>query len=61
VLLRPVSRSPAMDMLLPKGIVENTSEIYAEVAGYPVVPPEKICEYWNGSPDMPPLTPQSLG
>ncbi|KAM7192368.1 hypothetical protein V8F33_008381 [Rhypophila sp. PSN 637] len=36
-----------MEMLLPRGIVENTPEIYAEIASYPVVPPEKICQYWN--------------
>ncbi|KAK0628632.1 hypothetical protein B0T17DRAFT_160373 [Bombardia bombarda] len=36
-----------MAMLLPKGFVENTREIYAEVASYPVVPPEKIWQYWN--------------
>ncbi|KAK3338634.1 hypothetical protein B0T25DRAFT_72297 [Lasiosphaeria hispida] len=36
-----------MAMILPKGILENTSEIYAEVASYPVVPPEKIWQYWN--------------
>ena len=35
-------------MILPKGILENTREIYAEVASYNVVPPEKICQYWNG-------------
>jgi len=37
-----------MAMILPKGILENTREIYAEVASYPVVPPEKIWQYWNG-------------
>jgi hypothetical protein len=37
-----------MAMLLPKGLVGNTAEIYAEVASYPVVPPEKIWQYWNG-------------
>ncbi|KAK3394267.1 hypothetical protein B0H63DRAFT_41556 [Podospora didyma] len=36
-----------MAMLLPKGLVENTREIYAEVASYPTVPPEKIWQYWN--------------
>lgn len=35
-------------MILPKGILENTREIYAEVASYDVVPPEKIWQYWNG-------------
>lgn len=37
-----------MAMILPKGILENTREIYAEVASYDIVPPEKICQYWNG-------------
>ncbi|KAK0669569.1 hypothetical protein QBC41DRAFT_302403 [Cercophora samala] len=37
----------AMAMLLPKGIVENTREIYKEVASYPIVPPEKLWQYWN--------------
>lgn len=37
-----------MAMLLPKGIVENTREIYKEVASYPIVPPEKLWQYWNG-------------
>ncbi|KAK4453497.1 hypothetical protein QBC34DRAFT_208555 [Podospora aff. communis PSN243] len=37
-----------MAMILPKGILENTREIYAEVASYPIVPPEKIWQYWNG-------------
>ncbi len=36
-------------MLLPKGIVENTAEVYAEVASYAVVPPEKIWEHWHGT------------
>ncbi|TPX19009.1 uncharacterized protein E0L32_011326 [Thyridium curvatum] len=36
-----------MAMLLPKGLVENTAEVYAEVASYPVIPPEKIYEYWH--------------
>ncbi|KAJ2895284.1 hypothetical protein MKZ38_006723 [Zalerion maritima] len=34
-------------MILPKGIVVNSSDIYAEVASYPTVPPEKIGEYWH--------------
>lgn len=37
-----------MDVALPQGIFGNTQEIYAEVASYPVVPPEKIKQYWNG-------------
>ncbi|KAK0633251.1 hypothetical protein B0T14DRAFT_560858 [Immersiella caudata] len=36
-----------MAMILPKGMLENTREIYAEVASYSVVPPEKIWQYWN--------------
>ncbi len=38
-----------MDTLMPKGFFENTQEIYAEVASYPIVPPEKIKQYWNGT------------
>ncbi len=34
---------------MPMGFFENTQEIYAEVASYPVVPPEKMKQYWNGS------------
>ncbi|KAL2256450.1 hypothetical protein VTK26DRAFT_1640 [Humicola hyalothermophila] len=33
--------------LLPEGFFANTEEIYAEVASYPVLPPEKIKQYWN--------------
>ncbi|KAL2023545.1 hypothetical protein VTK56DRAFT_2153 [Thermocarpiscus australiensis] len=36
-----------MEAVLPRGFFENTREIYAEVASYPVVPPEKIRQYWN--------------
>ncbi|KXJ93925.1 hypothetical protein Micbo1qcDRAFT_39995 [Microdochium bolleyi] len=35
------------DMILPKGIVTNTSWIYEEVASYPVVPLDKIQKYWR--------------
>lgn len=35
-------------MILPKGFVVNSQDIYKEVASYPVVPPEKIKEYWKG-------------
>lgn len=35
-------------MILPKGFVVNNEDIYKEVASYPVVPPEKIREYWGG-------------
>ena len=33
---------------LPVGFFENTQEVYAEIASYSVVPPEKIRQYWNG-------------
>ncbi|KAK0703541.1 hypothetical protein B0T26DRAFT_504029 [Lasiosphaeria miniovina] len=36
-----------MAMLLPMGILENTREIYAEVALYDTVPPENIWQYWK--------------
>ncbi|KAK4152365.1 hypothetical protein C8A00DRAFT_16312 [Chaetomidium leptoderma] len=36
-----------MNTMMPKGFFGNTQEIYAEVASYPVVPPEKIKQYWN--------------
>lgn len=39
---------PSLMMLLPKGIVLNIDRVYKEVATYPVVPPEKIYEYWHG-------------
>ncbi|ORY60600.1 uncharacterized protein BCR38DRAFT_349458 [Pseudomassariella vexata] len=39
--------APPMPMILPKGIVTNTDYIYKEVASYPVVPPEKIIQYWK--------------
>lgn len=34
-------------MLLPKGIVFNHNRVYKEVASFPVVPSEKIIEYWH--------------
>ncbi|KAH8662026.1 hypothetical protein BX600DRAFT_308396 [Xylariales sp. PMI_506] len=34
-------------MILPKGIVFNSDRVYKEVASYPLVPPEKIYEYWH--------------
>jgi hypothetical protein len=37
-----------MDSVMPEGFFGNTREIYAEIASYPVVPPEKIKQYWNG-------------
>ncbi|KAL2269573.1 hypothetical protein VTJ83DRAFT_1757 [Remersonia thermophila] len=36
-----------MDAAVPLVLFENTREVYAEVASYPVVPPEKIKQYWN--------------
>lgn len=42
--------------MMPLGFFENTQEIYAEIASYPVVPPEKIKQYWNGTKDC--LRPQ---
>jgi hypothetical protein len=38
-----------MDTVMPMGFFANTQEIYAEVASYPVVPPEKMKQYWNGA------------
>lgn len=35
--------------ILPRGFVENTAEIYAEVASFDVIPPEKLREYWRGT------------
>lgn len=34
--------------ILPRGFVENTAEIYAEVASFDVIPTEKLREYWRG-------------
>ncbi|KAH7157483.1 hypothetical protein B0J13DRAFT_520214 [Dactylonectria estremocensis] len=34
-------------MILPKGIVTNSKNIYREVAEYTVVPPDKVWEYWH--------------
>ncbi|CAM1501715.1 Fc.00g036990.m01.CDS01 [Cosmosporella sp. VM-42] len=36
-----------MPMILPKGIVVNSNNIYKEVANYPIVPPDKVWEYWH--------------
>ncbi|KAK9443135.1 hypothetical protein VB005_04203 [Metarhizium brunneum] len=38
---------PGIPMILPKGIVINTTDIYKEVASYPIVPAQKIWEYWH--------------
>lgn len=37
-----------MASLLPVGIFLNTTEVYEEIAGYSVVPPVKLRQYWNG-------------
>lgn len=37
-----------MASLLPMGIFLNTTEVYEEIAGYSVVPPEKLRQYWKG-------------
>ncbi|KAF7546339.1 hypothetical protein G7Z17_g8516 [Cylindrodendrum hubeiense] len=34
-------------MILPKGIVINSKNIYKEVADYAIVPPDKVWEYWH--------------
>ena len=34
--------------ILPTGFVENTAEVYREVASFDTVPPEKLREYWRG-------------
>lgn len=39
---------PDIPMILPKGIVINTKNIYKEVAGYPIIPTDKVWEYWHG-------------
>ncbi|KAG4283935.1 hypothetical protein FPRO06_08314 [Fusarium proliferatum] len=36
-----------MPMILPKGIVINSKNIYKEVADFPLVPPDKVWEYWH--------------
>ncbi|KAJ4005210.1 hypothetical protein NW752_011298 [Fusarium irregulare] len=38
---------PNMPMILPKGIVTNSKNIYKEVAEFPLVPPEKVWKYWH--------------
>lgn len=45
---------PSLLMLLPKGIVTNTNDIYDEVASYHVVPPNKVYEYWHGMSKLSP-------
>ncbi|KAM0307726.1 hypothetical protein HYE67_000595 [Fusarium culmorum] len=38
---------PSMPMILPKGIVTNSENIYKEVADFPIVPPDKVWKYWH--------------
>ncbi|KAG6019079.1 hypothetical protein E4U41_003409 [Claviceps citrina] len=38
---------PGVPMILPKGIVINSTSIYREVASYPNVPAAKICQFWH--------------
>jgi hypothetical protein len=38
---------PVIPMILPKGIVVNTKEVYKEVAAFSVLPEEKIKSYWH--------------
>jgi len=45
-LVSPVEM--AVPTPLPKGIVENTDQVYAEVASLPVVPIDQIRKYWHG-------------
>lgn len=39
----------SVPMILPKGIVINTANIYDEVASYSTVPADKVWEYWHGT------------
>lgn len=36
-------------MILPKGVVVNTKNIYKEVADFQTVPLDKVFEYWHGT------------
>ncbi len=38
-----------MLMILPKGFVENTDEVYAEVAAYSIIPADELIKYWKGT------------
>ncbi|KAK4162463.1 hypothetical protein QBC43DRAFT_215181 [Cladorrhinum sp. PSN259] len=38
---------PVASISLPPGLVRTASEIFDEVASYPILPSEKIREYWN--------------
>lgn len=39
---------PEIPMILPKGIVVNTKEIYHEIAGYQFVPADRVWKIWRG-------------
>lgn len=43
-------------MILPKGIVVNSTNIYKEVADYQTVPADKVFKYWHGKSWEPDLT-----
>lgn len=38
----------ASPVLLPKGIVTNSTTIYQEVASYSTIPADRIFKYWHG-------------
>lgn len=53
----------SVPMILPKGIVINSKNIYKEVANFPLVPPDKVWEYWHGTRLLrltPPLTASNI-
>lgn len=39
---------PPGPMLLPKGILINSSTVYDEVAGYSTLPADKVRQFWHG-------------
>jgi hypothetical protein len=39
---------PTMPMILPKGIVVNTKDVYQDVANHRVIPMDEIRKYWHG-------------
>lgn len=40
---------PELPMILPKGIVVNTKEIYDEVAKHSTVPMDRVWQIWRGT------------
>ncbi|TQV93366.1 hypothetical protein IF1G_07944 [Cordyceps javanica] len=38
---------PSGPVTLPKGILTNTSTVYDEVAGYSILPADKVRQYWH--------------